>query len=774
MIPTYFKLACRSLISKKHNSIISVLGLGVGIATALLVGAYIINENSFDKFQKNYSRIYRIVNKTGNSAELDKEYINSSHDALAGIDKVCRMNIFFAMIGNGANPVNVNRLVIADSAFFQIFSFPLLSGSPNDVLNGPNKIVISQSLESKLFPNASGIGKQVRIDMKEYCTVTGIMKDSPVNSSIQPDAVVSSSTRNQRYTGGDYWNNNGNFHIELAQYYILLRNVEDSVQILKFIRNTYTEKWREESPKLNLQPLADLYSSTGIEDLGNMMHSNKKLLFLLMSIGFVVLLLAIINTFNILLSESFAEKKRASILKTSGAAKHHIVWQGLVTLSLTLFISLVFALFIVDSALPWFCTEVERQISIKTFLSLPYLIFVAGTFILLILAIGFYPSVYFAKSNPIDLLRKGGLRKFSFLGISRATLVFQFVSAIILIISVITIVKETRFVRQHQLGYRPDYLLFINVHYTFSKQINTLKQELLKNPSILQATASFGAPGNIYSESENKVNEKDMRYWEISCDEDFFSTLGIKLKEGRFFLPGEKGRACVVNEMFYKNAEFKDLSTAICRTIPIVGVVEDFNTESLHSEIKPGAIFFSDEGLTCLSLRISSDNVDKTLDYIGKVWQNMCPEFTLNYSFYDDMIEKQYIQEKRLSSTIGASSGIAIFISCLGLYSMILFVVKRRTKEIGIRKINGARVSEVMRMLINDLIKWVAVAFIIACPISYYAMHRWLQNFAYKTEMSWWIFGLAGIIALVIALLTVSWQSWRAATRNPVEALRYE
>jgi putative ABC transport system permease protein len=265
-----------------------------------------------------------------------------------------------------------------------------------------------------------------------------------------------------------------------------------------------------------------------------------------------------------------------------------------------------------------------------------------------------------------------------------------------------------------------------------------------------------------------------MRYWEISCDEDFFSTLGIKLKEGRFFLPGEKGRACVVNEMFYKNAEFKDLSTAICRTIPIVGVVEDFNTESLHSEIKPGAIFFSDEGLTCLSLRISSDNVDKTLDYIGKVWQNMCPEFTLNYSFYDDMIEKQYIQEKRLSSTIGASSGIAIFISCLGLYSMILFVVKRRTKEIGIRKINGARVSEVMRMLINDLIKWVAVAFIIACPISYYAMHRWLQNFAYKTEMRWWIFGLAGIIALVIALLTLSWQSLRAATRNPVEALRYE
>jgi putative ABC transport system permease protein len=274
--------------------------------------------------------------------------------------------------------------------------------------------------------------------------------------------------------------------------------------------------------------------------------------------------------------------------------------------------------------------------------------------------------------------------------------------------------------------------------------------------------------------SDNKVNEKGMSYWEIKCDEDFFSTLDIKLREGRFFLPSEKGRAYIVNKKFYKEAGFKDLSTATCRDIPIVGVIEDFNTESLHSEIKPGAILFSDEDLTCLSLRISSENVPKTLDYIAKVWKSMCPDLTLNYFFYDDMIEKQYLQERRLTATIGASSGIAIFISCLGLLSMILFIVKRRTKEIGIRKINGARVLEVMLMLVKDFVKWVIIAFVIISPIAWYVMHKWLQNFAYKTELSWWIFGLAGIIALGIALITVSWQTWRAATRNPVEALRYE
>ncbi|MBK7710154.1 MAG: hypothetical protein IPJ37_03720 [Bacteroidales bacterium] len=243
---------------------------------------------------------------------------------------------------------------------------------------------------------------------------------------------------------------------------------------------------------------------------------------------------------------------------------------------------------------------------------------------------------------------------------------------IALLVSVITIVKQTRFVKQHQLGYKPDYLLFIPVHYTFSKQTLTIKQELLKNPSILQATASFGAPGNIYLISDNQVNEKKMRYWEINCDEDFFSTLGIKLKEGRFFLPGEKGRAYIVNEAFYKEAGFKDLTTATCRTIPIVGVVEDFNTESLHNEMQPGAIFLTDEDLVCLSLRISSENVDKTLDYIRKVWMSICPAITLNFSFYDDMIEQQYQQEKRLTATIGAASVIAIFISCLGLLSDII------------------------------------------------------------------------------------------------------
>jgi len=610
--------------------------------------------------------------------------------------------------------------------------------------------------------------------MKEYCTVTGIMQDSPENSSIQPEAVVSIYTSNQKYTGGDYWNNNGHFHIELYQYYILLRNEADTVHTLKYLRDTYSEKWAKENPALALQPFSSIYSTTGIDEAGNFRHLNKNLSVLLLSIGMIVLLLAIINTVNILLSESLEETKRVSILKSTGAAKHNIIWHGLNTILQTLILAIILALFLADTILPWFCTEVDRQFSMKIFLSLPFFLFLSGTLLVLVIVIGLYPSIHFANVNPIDLFRRGGFKNFSFISISRTTLIFQFFVTIVLMVSIITIIKQTKYVKFHQLGYKPDYLLFIPVHYTASNKTPVIKKELLKNPSVLQATASFGAPGNVYSSSENEVNKKQMSYWEINCDEDFFSTLNIKLKEGRFFLPGEKGRACIVNETFYKKAEFKDLSTATCRTIPIVGVVEDFNTESLHNEMKPGVLFLSDEDLVCLSLRISSQNVDKTLDYISKVLKSICPDITFNFSFYDDMIQEQYQQEKRLTATIGASSFIAIFICFLGLLSMVLFSVKRRTKEIGLRKINGARVSEIILMLNNEYIIWVAIAFVVAAPVSYYILNKWLQHFAYKTDLSWWIFALAGLLALTLALGTVSWQSWRAATRNPVEALRYE
>jgi putative ABC transport system permease protein len=773
MIATYLKLSYRSLINKKHSSLISVLGLGIG-ATTLLIGTFIVNEKSFDKFHKDYRCIYRLVNKTSGKALLDKEYATSFFNRLPGIENACRMNIFTAMLGNEATVVNIERMVITDSTFFQIFSFPLLVGSPMEVLNGPNKIVLSSSLAKKLFPKTSAIGKLVRIDMKEYCTVTGIMQDSPSNSSIQPDALVSIKTRNMPWTGGDYWTDNGRFHIELFQYYIIMRNQRDASQTLKYLKDTYVEKWATAKPDIVLQPFSEIYPSSGIEVSDNLIHANKKLLFLLLSIGSVVLLLAIINTINILLSESFGETKRISILKSTGAAKRQIVWQGLSTISLTLILSLIAALMIIDITLPWFSIEVDRQFSIKTFLSLPYFLFVIATFIFLTLGIGLYPSLHFAKANPIDLFRKRIFNNSSFNSISKITLIFQFIATIALVISVITIVKQTRFVKMHKLGYESDYLLFIPVHYTFSKQTLILKQELLKNPSILQATASFGAPGNVYLFSDNTVNEKYLNYWEIRCDEDFFSTLSIKLRDGRFFFPSERGRAYVVNEKFYKEAGFKDLSTATCRNLPIVGVIEDFNTESLHNEIKPGAILFSDEDLTCLTLIISSENIPKTLEYINRVWKSMCPDLTLNYSFYEDIIEKQYLQEKQLSTTIGASSVIAIFISCLGLLSMILFVVKRRTKEIGIRKINGARASEIMLMLLIDFIKWVVIAFVIAIPIVYFILHKWIKNFAYKTELSWWIFALAGMIVMAFAMLTVGLQSWKASTRNPVESLRFE
>ena len=776
MITTLIKLSFRRLARKKTNTAISVIGLGIGIAATLLVAAYISNDYTYDRFHSGFKNIYRIVNSSRNTSQLNKEYYNSLVTAVPGIRQVCRVEIYPSVLQNGNTQISTDGLVKADSSFFKMFSFKLLAGSPEDVLNGPDKIVLTRSLASKLFHDTPALGKQVKIEMKVNCTVTGIMEDSPANSSIQPEAVVSTYTKDLPWSGGDFWNNSGKFHIEMSHFFLLLGNSGDTTPARKFLRTSYSEPWNDRDPaaKLTLQPLSELYSVTGIAEPVSFLHVNMKLRYLLITIGAIVLVLAIINTFNILLSESLDETKRASILKSAGASRGDVIRQSFASIALVILMSYIFAFIILDSALPWFNGEVERSLGLSNFIALPYLLFVAGTFIFLTVGIGIYPAFYFARSNPLELIRGSGYTNSSFRLISRVTLIFQFIISIVLISSVMIIGKQSEFVRSYHLGYNTENLLFVPIHYTYSNKCLTVKQELTKIPGIVRASASFGSPENIYLQNESKVNDKNMSYWSLNCDEDFFATMEIKLKQGRFFLQGEEGKACVVNEKFFKDAGFTSLDEAKMGDLPVVGIVENFNTESLHMEIKPGVMYFDCSNLTTLNLRISGKDIKGTLSEIRKVCQNVMPGFNIESTFYNDLIDKQYTKERNLERTIGITSAIALLISCLGLFSMILFVIRCRTKEIGIRKINGATTPEILILLNKGIIRWIAIAFALSLPVAYYLMRNWLSNFAFKTTLDLWIFLVAGLAVLLIAILTVSWQSWVAASLNPVKTLRYE
>jgi putative ABC transport system permease protein len=348
--------------------------------------------------------------------------------------------------------------------------------------------------------------------------------------------------------------------------------------------------------------------------------------------------------------------------------------------------------------------------------------------------------------------------------------VLQLTISILLISGLLIVQRQINYMKFRDLGFNDDKLLYIELQYK-NEGYEALKNEFLKNPSITKATLSNGVPGSIWSKS---INEKwKNTYFNMDIDEEFLSTMGMELKEGRNLTRADMAaNGCIVNEAAIAAISMDSIDLGLFRIGEIVGVVKNFNFESLHQNVQPLIMKYGVGRL--LSLRLSTENLPVVMDYINKVWTDFYPDEPMQYKFFDAWFDSMYKKEEQLGYASVVFSFIAIAITCLGLLGKIIQISLSRTKEIGIRKVNGARISEVLVMLNRDFVKWVVIAFVIATPLAYYAMHKWLQNFAYKTELSWWIFALAGLLALGIALLTVSWQSWKAATRNPVESLRYE
>ena len=352
-------------------------------------------------------------------------------------------------------------------------------------------------------------------------------------------------------------------------------------------------------------------------------------------------------------------------------------------------------------------------------------------------------------------------------------LIFQFTVVIVLITSFIMIFRQINYAKNKNPGFETDYLIKQNIHYSI-KNIQTIKTyagELLKNPQVLQLTLSDGVPLDIHSSSSQQINNLDVRYSHIDCDTAFFNVLKIKLVAGRNFYDSERTNVCIITEKLAKDCGFDNPLNEKIGDNKIIGLMADFNSTSMHQQIN-GVMFrpVGDNYVSNITLRINGTNVTQTISYIEKSWKVFFPEYPFNYQFYDDLIALQYYKEQKLAKSISIISGLAMFLCCLGLLGLVLNMVENRVKEIGIRKVIGAKVVEILAMLNHDFIKWVAIAFLIATPIAWYAMKKWLENFAYKTTLGWWVFALSGLLVLGIVMLTVSWQSWRVAKRNPVEA----
>ncbi|MFB6341686.1 ABC transporter permease [Saccharicrinis sp. FJH62] len=769
------KLVIRSLLRQKRFMVFSVVSLSLCLALVILTSAYYAYEKSSDKYQTNYDRIYRLVNTPKKQVRLDDQYYNTLNTTVSGVDKACRVNIFGSMLSTEDGVVQrIRHLVIADSTFFDLFDYNIMTGSMQHLIDAPNKIVLSESLAEKLFGEENPMGKPVRLNMVTTAYVSGVFEDIKAKSHFKSDAIVSLYTDKLPWSGGNFGNQNGSWKVKLFSYYVLLNKNADPSSVTAQIKSTYRFPWYSFTPNIEMQPLADIFSNTDFRD-EHFNHFNHPLFSLLLSITLIVILIAGINYVNLSLSNLNAESKMVSILKVNGAHRKNMFRYYTVSGGLVIMLSFGIAIVLSLLLLPFFNQLVGSEIQLNILTHVSYMLPFMGVLLVLFFTIGLYPAWLFSGINPVSLLQKklsGRMRLSSF---SRILLVFQFAAAIALIASVSMIFRQINFMKNKNPGFETSYLIKQNLHYSIDnpQTIKTYAAELQRIPGVVNLTLSDGVPMGIHSYSDQEINGHDVKYNDIDCDTSFFTVLDLKLIAGRNFLHGDK-KVCIVTEKLARECGYENPIHKKIHDYEIVGLIADFNSQSMHQEID--GVKFSPLGnyISNASLRIDGTNIPQTIASIEKTWKKFFPAYPFNYQFYDDIIAQQYNKEQKLADSISIIAGLALFLCCLGLLGLVLNMVENRIKEIGIRKVNGAKISEILAMLNKDFVKWVFIAFVIATPIAWYVMNKWLENFAYKTTLSWWIFALAGLLALVIALITVSWQSWKAATRNPVEALRYE
>ncbi len=466
-----------------------------------------------------------------------------------------------------------------------------------------------------------------------------------------------------------------------------------------------------------------------------------------------------------------------SIFKVHGAYQKNMFQYYALSGGLVFIISLATAILLSIVIYPWFNQLIGAEISLEILVKRNYIIPFLGIIAIVFLVVGLYPAWLFSKINPINLLQGKIASHMSLGAFSKILLVFQFSASIILIAGVITVFKQIDFMKNKNPGFEASYLLKQDLHYSINNpsQIKSYTNELLRNPNINKLTLSDGIPLWLSRYSSQEINNNKVDYLHIDCDTAFFNVFDINLLKGRHFLGSESSNVCIISEKLVKDCGYKDPLNKKIGNKRIIGVIEDIYCQSMHKKLSGVMIRPVDKNhYRNLTLQISGNDIPKTITYLEENWSQFFPEYPFNYQFYDDLIGLHYQKEQKLANSISTIAGLSVFLSCLGLLGLVINMVKSKIKEIGVRKVNGAKVSEIVLMLNKNLTIWVAISLIISCPIIYYIMNRWLESFAYKTELSWWVFATSGVIALIIALLTVSWQSWRAATKNPVEALRYE
>ena len=788
MLNNYLKIALRYLIKSKTYSVINIGGLAIGIACIILIMLWINFEFSYDAFHKNKDQIYWAVREY-NYPDGTKEYspvnvlplANALTTEYPEIKKAARFNDAF-----GEFPLRFKDKVLyangapTDQDFFEIFTFPFLYGTASSALQNSNSLVLTKSTAEKFFGSKNPIGETLQFELWGKWwnfIVTGVIENIPANSDFRFDILFPVSFLNKLGWDETNWKNG------CVKTYIL---TEPGINI-----NELSQKIADIGPRHNpdVEASTILFPFTKVHLYDFNGSGRIKYIFIFLIIAAFILVISCINFINLTTARYEKRAKEIGVKKAAGASRLQIGAQFMIESILFSLFALVLSIIIVELSVPSFSLLAgEKHLFHFSGLILLWSFIIA---IIVGVASGVYPSVLLSSKATINVFKGAGLSN----NINRSASLrkilvgFQFTLSIILIIGVIVIHNQLSFMKNKPLGFDKDQVVRLTLRSELSNQVTfeTIKNRLLSNPDISSLTAC----NSNFTEWQFTANEKEIGWkgkkpndkieMEVnSVDPDYLKTFGMKMNQGRFFsndFPTDINEAVVLNETAVKALRLKNpvgQQFEYHGKRHIIGVIKDFNFYSLHQQITPLILFVAPYWYHSLYIKIHSDEPAEVIQFIERTIKQSIPDYPFVYSFLDDDLNNLYRSEQNIGTILTIFSSLAIFISCLGILGLIAFVTERRTKEIGIRKVLGASIPGVVLLLIKDFTKWILLANIIAWPIAYYFMNRWLQDFAYRIEISWWVFILAGVIALIIALLTISFQAIKAAMANPVESLHYE
>jgi putative ABC transport system permease protein len=768
----------------KSTTALSISGMAIGIAVAMLIGIWSLNEFSFDKYHKDSKRIYRIYFQgfiNGESVRAGTVFGaagTAAKEQLPDVEDMTRIMPF------GRNMLKIkgknnyeDQICYVDKNLFNFFSFKLETGSRQTCLDGPDKMVIDQYLANKYFASENPIGQIIEYYDKKF-QISAVMENVPENSHLKFHIVMPIE--------GDKWlNENQNKWGTGASFmtYLKLKEGTNTATLagqITEIADSGFPVYKQFGIRHFLQPLTEIHLSSGFGDR-YVNFTDGRIVFIFISIAALILLIACFNFINLFISTSFQRAKSIGIKKISGSSKAGLFAASYLETAMYITVGTLLAIIIVIVSLPYFNQLAGSNLKID-FSNYQIYIYSAILVLSTMAIAGTIPVLYILRFNPEEIIRS----RFKGKGVTmlqRVLVVSQFAASIVLISSAIIIEKQINYVQNKDLGFNNKQLICFSPR-NMAKNFETTREELMKNPAIADVTAKTCLPNEWYGGLNVKL--KDSPGNEIILEVcpilyNYPGVMEIPVIEGRNpFKRGENhSKECMINEQAIHGL---GINGPISKELyvgdslyTIAGVLKNANTKSLHQLVGP-QVYVSLKELSPFDVMMvkTTRNKKGAIEALSAAWNKSNPDVPFEYNFLDETYHRLYKLEETASKIILIGMIIALFLAFMGLYAISHYAIERRTKEIGIRKVNGAKVSEVMAMLNKDFIKWVVISFVVATPIAWYVMHRWLENFAYKISLSWWIFVLAGLMALGISLLTISWRSWKAATRNPVEALRYE